>query len=287
MNNQRFQKAKLATLTLLIASIVLLQGGCAKRLVFATKTNLGLDVSGTSQVPDKVAFTYSRYEGAIVPRSENGEPYSVYGGIDADVRFFGDQTIHQIFATGNAAVIAATPVDTPVSPCPPETNRSSTKELFFVTDTSYGLKLSAGKQDLAPTLMMGIKRVEGAIIPVDTTESEVRSVFADLSINSVAESTNSDKPSPTPFLKNRGVRIVQGFATGRAAELRATDRSVKVALANAASPAAAAAAVKVNITQLEKVSQWIASGGSDAARVSGPSLSPNRVGWFLGIPQQH
>lgn len=221
--------------------VLVMATGCNlldKRVVFATKTQLGLDVSGTAQVPDKVSLTYGRFEGAIVPRSENGEPYSVYGGLDADVNFWGKQTIKQIFSTGEAAIIAADQNKTSIPDpdtchCEKET-KVERKALFFVTDTAYGLKLSAGKQDISPTMMVGFKRVEGAIIPVHKTEAQVRSVFADLSINT-KERTENTEGNQIAFPNNNGVRIVQGFATGRAAEIRATDRNVKEALAKISS----------------------------------------------------
>lgn len=229
-----------AALAMTAALCLTALAGCTtKHVIFATKTQLGLDVSGTAQIPDKVSFTYGRYEGAIVPRSTSGHPYSVYGALDADVKFFGASTIHQLFTTGEAAVIAAgkeSKMDEDKDRKDDDKGRtkSETKPLFFITDTSYGLKLSAGKQDLSPTLVLGLKRVEGAIIPVGADEKEVRSVFADLTINSstdpnVAISTNA-------FPANRGVRIIQRFATGRAAEKVAARPDVKLALKLKTSP---------------------------------------------------
>lgn len=244
--------------TFLFGALLLSPTGCNqlnKRVVFATKTQLGLDVSGTAQVPDKVSFTYGRFEGAIVPRSINGDAYSVYGGLDADVNFFGDQTIKQVFATGDAAIIAADSSKTNATDANLEGKKGekkknkekpSTRSLFFVTDTAYGLKLSAGKQDISPTLMMGFKRVEGAIIPVDKTEKEVRSVYADLSINTRQRSTNNEGTAIS-FPNNKGVRIIQGFATGKAADLRATDANVKKALQTVSSPSAFKAGTSVPI----------------------------------------
>jgi hypothetical protein len=253
-----------------VSLIVLAAAGCSqldKRVVFATKTNLGLDVSGTAQVPDKVSFTYGRFEGAIVPRSENGDPYSVYGGLDADVNFFGDQTIKQVFATGEAAIIAADDGKIDADAVATSTAQGegfSKKSLFFVTDTAYGLKLSAGKQDISPTLMVGFKRVEGAVIPVDKKEQQVRSVYADLTINTKIKDTHSAN-SAIAFPNNGGVRIIQGFATGRAAEIRATDRKVKAALKSFSSPAAE---VSHNILTVEKIAKWIAEGADDAEKKS-------------------
>ena len=204
---------------------LIVQTGCAPRLFFATKTSIGLEVSGTSQMPDKVSLSTSRYEGAIVPRSANGEPYSVYGGLDADMKWFPPKyTIRQTFATGKAAQIA-TEVPQPTA-AGAASNQTSQAPLFFVTDTSFGLKISAGKQDVSPTLLLGYKRVEGTIIPVDKLESEARSVYADITINSSQNETGIT----TDFPNNNGVRIKQSFATGKAADAAARKPAVQEAL---------------------------------------------------------
>ncbi len=218
-----------------LVGLAAMTGCTTKHVIFATKTQIGLDVSGTAQMPDKVSFTYGRYEGAIVPRSTNGEPYSVYGALDADVNFFGSSTIQQLFTTGEAAVIAADSQSrVEKDDAERERPRTNTKPLFFVTDSSFGLKLSAGKQDISPTLMLGYKRVEGAVIPVDSGEKEVRSVFADITINSSTESKVA--VSTNAFPANKGVRIIQRFATGRAAEKVAAHADVKQALRLKSSP---------------------------------------------------
>ena len=202
--------------------------GCAHRLFFATKTSIGMEVSGTSQMPDKVSLSTSRYEGAIVPRSTNGEPYSVYGGLDADLKWFPPKyTIRQTFATGKAAQIAAG--DTQSAGAAGAADKgpaTSSDPLFFVTDTGFGLKISAGKQDVSPTFLLGYKRVEGTVIPVDKSEAEVRSVYADISINSSTNETGIT----TNFPNNGGVRIKQSFATGKAADAAARNPDIKAAL---------------------------------------------------------
>jgi hypothetical protein len=216
---------------------LLVQTGCAHRLFFATKTSIGMEVSGTSQVPDKVSLSTSRYEGAIVPRSTNGEPYSVYGGLDADMKWFPPKyTIRQTFATGSAAQIAAEVEPSPECSCNGDKKPSSRQSpLFFVTDTSFGLKISAGKQDVSPTFLLGYKRVEGTIIPVDKSEAEVRSVYADIIINS----TTNETGITSEFPNNGGVRIKQSFATGKAADAAAKKPEVKAALDSMATSSAA------------------------------------------------
>ena len=214
--------------------LLLFSSGCANRLFFATKTSIGLEVSGTSQMPDKVSFSSSRYEGAIVPRASSGEPYSVYGALDADVQWFPpDYVIRQIFATGEAARIAAREEEEETQAKPLDTNRTySTKPLFFVTDTTFGLKLSAGKQDVSPTVVVGYRRIEGTVIPVEKWETEARSVYADIVINSSTNNTGL----ATNYPASNGVRIHQSFATGRAAEYTAQKPHIKRKLRAAVDP---------------------------------------------------
>ncbi len=189
-----------------------------------------MEVSGTAQMPDKVSLSTSRYEGAIVPRSTTGDPYSVYGGLDADMKWFPPKyTIRQTFATGKAAQIAARstpPVADAGAGCPCRNSTTGQDPLFFVTDTSFGLKISAGKQDVSPTFLLGYKRVEGTIIPVEESEAEVRSVYADITVNS----TTNETGITTNFPNNGGVRIKQSFATGKAAEIAAGNPQIKAAL---------------------------------------------------------
>lgn len=244
---------------------LLLHTGCTHRLFFATKTSIGMEVSGTSQMPDKVSLSSSRYEGAIVPRSTNGEPYSVYGGLDADMKWFPPKyTIRQTFATGKAAQISA--AGKADAPC--QQLNTDQSPLFFVTDTSFGLKISAGKQDISPTFLLGYKRVEGTVIPVEKSEAEVRSVYADITINS---STN-ESGITTNFPNNGGVRIRQSFATGKAAEAAARIPSIKAALDAMASSGAAGTRTDAAIhdeTILDRVYERLkvaAGGGNGRAK---------------------
>jgi len=205
----------------LVALALLCTLGCKNRLFFATKTSIGLEVSGTSQMPDKISFSASRYEGAVVPRSAKGDPYSVYGGLDADIQWLPPEyTIKQTFATGRAAQGAADDGNVPND----DKLGKSRDPLYFVTDTSLGIKLSAGKQDVSPTFLLGYKRVEGAVIPVDSYETEARSVYADIMINS-ANATNGISTNISAH--NKGVRIQTAFATGVAADLAVQKKAVR------------------------------------------------------------
>jgi hypothetical protein len=213
----------------LLAAAVCSTAGCANRVVFVTHSSVGLDVSGTAQLPNKVSFSFERYEAAIVPRKTNGEAHSVFGGMDADMTWFRGHTIKQTFATGEAARLAAGGTsDNPVN----TTNRD-TAPLIFLTATTYGLNLSAGEQSMSPNLLLGYRRTEASVIPVPDSAQEVRSVYADILINSA---TNTDSSViTTNFSALAGVRIKQSFATGKAADaLAKTNKEVRENLAAAA-----------------------------------------------------
>jgi len=124
---------------------------------------MGLDVSGTAQMPNKVSFSYSRFEGAIDPRKADGQAQTVYGGLDSDITFFHGQTIKQTFATGKAAIIAAgaKPIKKTTS-----TTTNATDPLLFITSTSFGLDITAGEQNMSPSMLMGFRRLEATFIPV-------------------------------------------------------------------------------------------------------------------------
>jgi hypothetical protein len=245
MNNIRLIPVVLATITL---------AGCASApLVFTTKTSMGLDVSGTAQMPDKVSFSYSRFEGAIVPRKSNGQAQTVYGGLDSDMTFFHGQTIKQTFATGNAAILAArgTPPRTTAT-----TTNAANDPLLFVTSTTFGLDLSAGEQNMSPSLLLGFRRSEATFVPVPDPAQEVRSVYADILINT-SENTNAAEIT-TNFSALSGVRIKQSFATGLAAESLATTPAVRAAL-DAAANLRVEAIVKSKADQREAVLDKVTS----------------------------
>lgn len=257
------------TIILLLLAAACLAAGCtANRVIFSTHTSLGLDVSGTAQMPDKVSFSYNRFEGAIVPRKTNSEAHSVYGGMDADIHFFDSHTIKQTFATGKAAMLAtgADTADVVTSGGKVFTNNYP---LVFLTATTFGLHLTAGEQQMSPNLLMGYRRSEAAVVPVPDPAEEVRSVYADLLINSAA-ATNTSALS-TNFSALRGVRIKQSFATGRAAESLVQNNSeVKLKLDQAAGLDATRAILR---QQKDQASGLVKGIGSELDRLQDAKLS--------------
>ncbi|NJM55086.1 MAG: hypothetical protein HC841_03450 [Verrucomicrobiae bacterium] len=215
---------------------MLVTGGCSNKLTFVTHTSLGLDVSGSTQFPDRVSLTYNRQEFAHVPEKRDGESHSVYGGLDSDIGFWSGAVIKQTFATGEAAQEATKPKPPrhePPQPCCPTCQKSDPCEcdpkphqdtgdpLLFSTSSTYGLHLSFGDGQIKPTLLMGFRRVEATYIPISDSSKEVRPIYADILINSKPDDTPDTAPAwkvtsdfPTG---NYSVRIKQAFATGQAA----------------------------------------------------------------------
>jgi hypothetical protein len=229
----------------LVAAVLCLAAGCKSRLVFMTHSSIGLDVSGTAQLPNKVSFSFERYEAAIVPRKANGEAHSVYGGMDADLTFFGGHTIKQTFATGKAAMLA-TGANTNNVDFPGGQSITNNHPLIFLTATTFGLHLTAGEKEMSPNMLLGYRRSEAAIIPVPEPAQEVRSVYADILINSSAN-TNANTIT-TNFSSLRGVRIKQSFATGRAADaLALKNQEVRQNLLTAAGLPASAELLKFRV----------------------------------------
>jgi hypothetical protein len=234
--------------------------GCTgKRVLFTTQTSLGVDVSGTTELPNKISFAYKRAEGAIVPAKvdENGKPgeaHSIYGGVDSDTRFFTGQIIKQTFATGDAAALATIPETDPAKKHAQDyiqsqiTNNLSTHRvtskgespsrpaLVFVTGTTYGLNLHIAGEEVSPNLVVGYKRSENAFVPVHDPTKEVNSVYADLLINTVNPDKVGTKSITTNFstINGGGVRLKQAFATGLAAKQLSFDANVRQRLQEAA-----------------------------------------------------
>jgi hypothetical protein len=210
----------------MLIAVASFASGCANRLVFVTHSSLGLDISGTEALPNKVSLSFERYEAAIVPRKTNGEAHSVFGGMDSDLTWFHGHAINQTFATGEAAKLATEGEPGTLL----ETPKQDKAPLIFLTATTYGLNLSAGEQSMPPNLLVGYRREEATVIPIPDPAQEVRSVYADIHINS----TGRVNPVTTNFSTLGGVRIRQSFATGAAAEGLAKTSTVREKLAQAA-----------------------------------------------------
>jgi hypothetical protein len=271
---------KRKVLMLFIAAIVGATTGCKSRLAFVTQTSLGLDVSGTASYPNKVSFSYGRYEGAIVPRKTDGsnEGHSVYGGMNSDVKFSlpPKYRIDQVFATGDAAIIAARRDTNDADgngrtkgdgtraagkPCEcqpggPHQCGSDTKPLVFLTSTTLGVHFTAGEQEANPSALVGYRRREATMIPIADSSKEVQSVYADIHLSSreldAKNRQGADAADKRAIAEQNdvsqwgGVKIRQSFATGEAAKQLAKNAYVQNKLSRAAKTDQTAAVLRDN-----------------------------------------
>ncbi|MCH6256242.1 hypothetical protein MLD52_06760 [Puniceicoccaceae bacterium K14] len=206
--------------TLLLSTQVL--SGCANHLYFGTNTTIGLDVSGTAQVPTKIALAVEREEVAIVPNKSNGEAHSVFGAMDSNLTWFDGQVIKQVFATGQAAINAASGTGKQ-NGTSKQNETGNNGHLYFGTKSVLGIDINSGAGSSEPaSFTLGFNRKEATVIPLNKTScKEANSVYADISIVNHSQATNaadlgianSDIPDDT----GKGVRLSTRFATGKAA----------------------------------------------------------------------
>lgn len=227
----------------------LVLGGChSNKLVFTTQTSLGLDISGTGEIPNKASLSYGRFEVAYVPRKSDNTAQSIYGGIDADVKFGlpPKYLVKQTFATGQAATNAVSQGFPAASQAAStsgavvvsgKTNSTGfdPQPLTFFTATRFGIHVSVGEAQAPASLLMGYRRTEATVIPIPDPSIDVRPVFADIQINGSSSTTLTDSATNTPPRSILGgVRIVQRFATGQAAILASSNQDVRDRLDDAA-----------------------------------------------------
>jgi len=114
----QWKRNELAAILLVAAWLVICVSGCGRHLIFTTYTTIGVEVKGVNNVPTALRLAFKRFEGAVVPvdpseRDENGnerEMHSVVSGLDFKQSAFRTQ-VAQVFATGDAATIAASSAD--------------------------------------------------------------------------------------------------------------------------------------------------------------------------------
>lgn len=98
----------------IVTVAALLSWGCTTNtLVFTTYTNFGLDISAANGTPTKAVFGYKRFEGAVVPvdpskrTATDGDAMSLLAAMDLENGWLNGLTVVEVFATGPAAVNAA------------------------------------------------------------------------------------------------------------------------------------------------------------------------------------
>jgi hypothetical protein len=168
--------------------------GCAtsgENVYFFTKTSTSLVEADST--PASFSIGYDRAEGYAGPRFADGSVFPVASSIESNGRRI-DREVRQVFAAGNAALIATAPraggaaaetagsTRSPGAPGRPGAARlpavasaaaaeppaqERRKTMFYATGTSIGLKLGFLEGALLPgSFNLGYKRKEVAVIPV-------------------------------------------------------------------------------------------------------------------------
>lgn len=239
--------------------------GCSgyDRILFATKTNIGLDIDDT---PPTAEVTIARRELAITPAFEDAQgdenTLPLFASFELNGIFL-DPEVTSRFAGGEAAILLAQG-PAPASPAPsgsslclskePDTrplwkkiwhslvgrSTEDTRPFYFATDTSFGLKAAwDGSTGPYPsTLKLGYNRKELAFPPVFVTKgcsvdpaTPANPGYWKVTIPSFVASL--DNSSTLKELFSSGTNHVQFFATGRAASEFVRRPEVNAAMNNA------------------------------------------------------
>ena len=208
---------------------MLVLAGCATTdaVLFVTKTSLGIDFDAK---PAAASIAYDRTEGYIAPSYANGEIPPVVASIKSDAKIFNPK-IRQIYATGDAAVIAVSKNSEAtlkiLDPNYKKQLKGEKKLMFFGTSTTTGLKV--GFTSYAPdSFVFGFKRKEYSFIPLGkhtedgNTYDVYPSVLASIDTDATAGRANEEgAASGDTSLSNS-----QFFATGRAARELAANPAI-------------------------------------------------------------
>jgi hypothetical protein len=197
----------------LIATLLVL-GGCASpdHVLFVTKTSIGIDFDSK---PATASLAYDRIEGYVAPRYANGEIPPVVASVKSDGKIF-NPTIRQVYATGDAAVIATSGKVSGRS----RPMQGARELMFFGTTTTTGVKVGF-TASLPDSFIFGFKRKEFSYIPLATIGSgaDAYDVYPSVlaSIDTAANVSADGKTDSTSLTNS------QFFATGKAArQLAAT-----------------------------------------------------------------
>ncbi|MHC4943793.1 MAG: hypothetical protein ACYTG7_12320 [Planctomycetota bacterium] len=253
----------LIILVLWLGTVVIFTG-CAgyDRMLFFTKTNMGLDLDTT---PATVDVTISRREGVIAPTFEEGKTPPVLASFRSDVNGFsrmftgisssfavGDaaQTMTELFdapdskadAQDSSLELEKMPVASALNPSPYQIkdDEGFIAPLIFGTDSSFGLKLAySGMGMNFSTLRFGYNRKELAWAPISLSTKDGKPRVKVPSLLATVDNTNSigklstkkrkDGKGQDERLKDEGLDIeyMQFFATGEAATNLAKKRQIR------------------------------------------------------------
>jgi hypothetical protein len=262
------------------ATAAVLLAGCATdRVIFVTKTSIGLDIDRT---PGTLAIAYDRIDGFFGPRYDNGAVPPVVASINTDLAVFAPQ-IRQVYATGNAATLVTTP--SPLLP-QPLLLRGNRKSMFFGTSTTVGLKIGFDVTGLPESLTLGYKRKEMSVIPVGTTTVK-DAAGNDVEIDTYPSVLASiDMRIKAASVADTSFGLNQFFATGNAAEsLAANNAAIRrsfITLAQKALEPAAAVVVAPELqARRKKMADYVR-----ALRTSGDKNTLGAIADAMNLPKQ-
>ncbi|MEO8314205.1 MAG: hypothetical protein ABI645_05365 [Pseudomonadota bacterium] len=207
-----------ALATALTAGLALALVGCASpdHVLFVTKTSIGIDFDSK---PATASLAYDRIEGYVAPSYASGEIPPVVASVKSDGKIF-NPAIKQIYATGDAAVIATGGKATSENP----QMKGDRKLMFFGTTTTTGVKVGFTTA-LPDSFVFGFKRKEFSYIPLgkEGTGTDAVDVYPSVlaSIDTAANVSATGERSDT------ALRNSQFFATGKAARLLAASPMIK------------------------------------------------------------
>jgi hypothetical protein len=140
---------------------ILLLTGCASNdtAVFVTSTSLSI-FEGDSK-PAGVSIGYKRVEGYLGPNNADGSAPPVLASIETDANIWSPK-VRQLYATGDAAVIAATGKNDKKAT---DTQAGLGKVMFFGTSTNLGLSIGT-TANVPDSFAFGYKRKEMSVIPL-------------------------------------------------------------------------------------------------------------------------
>jgi hypothetical protein len=279
---------------IILATIVL--SGCKvgySRLLFATKSNVGLDIDTT---PPTLEVSIARREGVIAPSFEDGKTPPVMASFGVKTRglslLLGASST---MAGGDAATTMAhlfvqdTP-DNKLMKYPSElclsrkpeakrfksmrkiptiskdTTTSPVNPFFFGTDTSLGVKLAwSGMTSAIPdTVRIGFSRKELAYAPItgratnkgdDCTDNNNRTGKYIVSVPSFLASTNNSVGGGT--MGTTKITYIQYFATGTAATQLALEKDIRSVLLERLMPDVVKASKYMPDDNTKKIKTWL------------------------------
>lgn len=239
---------------------------CTNSVLFATRTSVGLNVSGDiAKVPDHVNVGFRRreiaYVGKSVPKSA-----SVLGKLDSQTNWNGGIAIRETFATGKAAEAVAAGEVPPEAQqtefqAEPNAKLGTNRPLVFASRTriGFGYSLGGSDDDAIPTLHFGYdRRIATRLTTNPNAQSgdEIPSVLADTSVHGSGVLNSGSAPGSSgvaaearisPGLPDAngndsntqgGIRIRQLFAVGKGTTslLKSTTEAKKLKEEITASP---------------------------------------------------